>query len=127
VFGDDPRIPKGRGKPSPDIYLLALEDINGRLYEDEEPITPAECLVLEDGIAGVTAGRRAGMRVAWVPHPGLVDQLKGKEAEILAGHGEEAESDHYKSGTAGDDWGEQLASLERFSFMKYGIPMFNLD
>ena len=31
VLGDDPRIAKGRGKPLPDIYLLALETINAGL------------------------------------------------------------------------------------------------
>lgn len=102
-----------------------MKTINESLDEGDKPITPAECLVLEDGIPGVTAGRRAGMRVAWVPHPGLVDQLKEKETEILEGHGADAGSDEYNLGTAGDGWGEQLASLEDFPYQKYGIPMFN--
>lgn len=61
VLGDDPRIM--RGKPSPDIYLLALKLVNDGLEAGEEPIKPEECLVFEDGLPGVEAGRRAGMRV----------------------------------------------------------------
>jgi pseudouridine-5'-monophosphatase len=60
IFGDDLRIPKGRGKPSLDIYLLALKAINESLDEGEAPITPAECLVLEDGIR---ESRRGDVRV----------------------------------------------------------------
>ena len=43
-----------RGKPDPDAYLLAAERLG---------VAPADCLVLEDAPAGVTAGRRAGMTV----------------------------------------------------------------
>jgi pseudouridine 5'-phosphatase len=82
VLGDDPRIPKGKGKPYPDIYLVALKAINDSLGEGEEPIKPEECLVFEDGIPGVIAGRRAGMRVVWVPHPGLAQEYLGQEAKI---------------------------------------------
>lgn len=65
VLGDDVRIPKGRGKPAPDIYLLALEMVNATLAEGEKKIAPEECLVFEDSVPGVEAGRRAGMRVIW--------------------------------------------------------------
>ncbi|KAK3955150.1 HAD superfamily hydrolase [Pseudoneurospora amorphoporcata] len=87
VLGDDPRIPEGRGKPLPDIYLIALKTINDSLPEGEEPITPEECLVFEDSIPGVEAGRRAGMRVIWCPHPMLkqeVDKTNGTKL-VLAG------------------------------------------
>lgn len=33
VTGDDERIPKGRGKPSPDIWLVALQQLNSRRRE----------------------------------------------------------------------------------------------
>ncbi|KTW28458.1 hypothetical protein T552_01719 [Pneumocystis carinii B80] len=46
VRGDDPRIPKGRGKPAPDIYLTALSIINDeRKSKNLEPLTSKECLV----------------------------------------------------------------------------------
>ena len=67
VLGDDKRIAPGRGKPFPDIYQLALKSINDSLAPGEKVVSPAECLVFEDSVTGVEAGRRAGMRVIWCP------------------------------------------------------------
>jgi HAD superfamily hydrolase (TIGR01509 family) len=44
-----------RGKPAPDIFLLAAERVGAR---------PDRCWVVEDSVAGVEAGRAGGMRVA---------------------------------------------------------------
>jgi HAD superfamily hydrolase (TIGR01509 family) len=44
-----------RGKPYPDPFIKAAELLG---------VTPADCLVFEDGEAGVTAARAAGM--SWV-------------------------------------------------------------
>lgn len=92
MLGDDPRIGTGRGKPLPDIYLLALETINRAIRENgdgdggsEKEITPEECLVFEDSVPGVEAGRRAGMRVVWCPYDGLLREYRGREEEVLAG------------------------------------------
>ena len=86
VLGDDPRIRAGHGKPAPDIYRLALETINaGQRAAGAPEIAPAECLVFEDAVTGVEAARRAGMRVVWVPHPGLLGVVRGSEARVLAG------------------------------------------
>lgn len=97
ILGDDHRIPKGRGKPLPDIYLLALEAINETIMSEgdgERPIEPRECLVFEDSVPGAEAGRRAGMRVVWCPHPGLLEVYRGREEEVLAGRtGEHKEDD----------------------------------
>ena len=38
------------GKPAPDVYLKAASIING---------TPAECIVIEDSLAGITAAKNA--------------------------------------------------------------------
>ncbi|XAR53670.1 Riboflavin kinase [Bertholletia excelsa] len=46
------------GKPSPEIFLEAAK----RLYID-----PSKCLVIEDSIPGITAGKAAGMNVVAVP------------------------------------------------------------
>ena len=46
---------------------------------------PEECLVFEDSVPGVEAGRRAGMRVVWCPHPELLKLYRGHEREVLAG------------------------------------------
>ena len=119
ILGDDGRIPKGRGKPCPDIYLLALKTINDSLEKGEQDIKPEECLVFEDGIPGVVAGRRAGMRVVWVPHPGLAVEYQGREAEVLAGLGEGGVGEEL--GRVGDGYGEQLVSLVDFPYDRYGI------
>jgi HAD superfamily hydrolase (TIGR01509 family) len=42
-------------KPAPDVYLHAAERMG---------FEPADCLVIEDSVSGVTAATRAGMRVA---------------------------------------------------------------
>lgn len=43
-----------RGKPAPDVFLFAASQIGA---------DPSECIVIEDSVTGVIAGRRAGMRV----------------------------------------------------------------
>jgi pseudouridine-5'-monophosphatase len=130
ILGDDPRIPAGRGKPAPDIYLLALESINAGLRAEGKPeITPAECLVFEDAVPGVEAGRRAGMRVVWVPHEGLLEEYKGREELVLAGAMGEAEKDFedgtmVNMGSVGevcDGKGELRSTLEGFDYGRYGI------
>jgi beta-phosphoglucomutase-like phosphatase (HAD superfamily) len=50
-----------RGKPDPAPFLEALRLLN--LERWSAPLDPAECLVVEDAIHGVRAGRAAGMRV----------------------------------------------------------------
>ena len=65
---------------------MALESLNAGLRaRGEEEINPEECLVFEDSVLGVEAGRRAGMRVVWCPHPELLREYRGREAEVLAG------------------------------------------
>src|SRR5439155_12215676 len=46
-----------RGKPDPEVYLLAAESIG---------VPPGQCLVFEDSVVGIQAARRAGMRVIGV-------------------------------------------------------------
>ncbi len=46
-----------KGKPSPDIYLLVAEDLS---------VKPEECLVFEDVLPGVMAGKNAGAKVCAV-------------------------------------------------------------
>lgn len=123
VLGDDPRVQPGRGKPLPDIYLLALKTINDSLPEGEEPVKPEECLVFEDSVPGVEAGRRAGMRVVWCPHPMLKQEYAGRDAEILAGRmGAAGEAvDVHQLGEIGDGWADYYLDLQNFPYEKYGI------
>ena len=48
-----------RAKPAPDPYLRAATELN---------VHPAECLVFEDSIPGITSARRAGMQVVAIAH-----------------------------------------------------------
>ena len=129
-------------KPSPDIFLLALERVNEVLGLGEEAVIPGECLVFEDSIAGVEAGRRAGMRVAWVPHQGLREVYKGREDSVLMGTTDQdsdaiRSDDSVKSEQAQgiehegecrrlrsrDGQAEMLATLKDFSYENYGINL----
>ncbi|KAF2131311.1 HAD-like protein [Dothidotthia symphoricarpi CBS 119687] len=140
VLGDDPRIPAGRGKPAPDIYLLALSTLNKTLEERGEPlIRPEECLVFEDSVPGVESGRRAGMQVVWCPHPELLLEYKGREKEVMAGltgahkEGEEGQLEKTERdvkegkrrvgmpGEIDDGWTRLLGSLEGFPYESFGM------
>ena len=123
VLGDDKRIPPGRGKPLPDIYLLALKTVNDSLPAGEKPITPEECLVFEDSVPGVEAGRRAGMRVIWCPHPMLKKEYAGREGAVLAGRTTDGagDVDLHQVGEVDDGWAEYLATLVDFPYEKYGM------
>lgn len=122
VLGDDGRLDPKRGKPRPDIFQLALREINDSLPEGETPITPQECLVFEDSVPGVEAGRRAGMRVAWVPHHGLKQEMAGHEEEVLAGlTGRAGDVEPHELGKVGDGWAEEFSTLEHFPLRRYGI------
>lgn len=47
----------GKGKPNPEVYLKAASEMN---------VNPSECLVFEDVIQGIMAGKNAGMKVCAV-------------------------------------------------------------
>ena len=49
IVYDDGTIP---GKPEPDIYLKAAENIG---------LNPSECIVVEDSVSGIEAAKRAGI------------------------------------------------------------------
>ncbi len=49
------------GKPHPESYLFALEQLNRKLNGQEQRIQPQECLVIEDSVGGVQGARAAGM------------------------------------------------------------------
>jgi len=60
-----------RGKPAPDIYLCAAEHLG---------ILADACLVVEDSLPGIAAGKAAKMRVAAIPDRRFVDPSKYEKA-----------------------------------------------
>ena len=60
VTGDEVQ----QGKPHPDIYLRAAKKLG---------ISPDACLVIEDSLAGIAAGKAAYMHVAAIPDRRFVD------------------------------------------------------
>lgn len=60
------------GKPSPDIYLLVAKDLE---------VPPEECLVFEDIVEGIQAGKRAGMRTCAVDDAASRDSWEAKQRE----------------------------------------------
>jgi pseudouridine 5'-phosphatase len=80
--------------------------------------------VLEDSVLGVEAGRRAGMRVLWVPDPGLAKEYEGREQDVLAGKNDLVNiGDEHQLGCPGDGWAEQLSTLENFPYRKFDIEV----
>ncbi|KAI1211844.1 HAD-like domain-containing protein [Annulohypoxylon truncatum] len=123
ILGDDPRV-RGRGKPAPDIYSVALQSLNSLLDPGERNIGANECLVFEDSVVGVEAARRAGMRVVWVPHPDMAVEYQGKEKDVLAGRARiDSIEDEWQLGKIDDGWAESIPSLGHFNYEKYGISI----
>jgi pseudouridine 5'-phosphatase len=73
VLGDDPALK--RGKPAPDIFLLAAERLGA---------APADCLVFEDAPAGVEAARAAGMSTVAVPDKLVDPACYGDAHQVLS-------------------------------------------
>ena len=60
-----------KGKPAPDIYLLAANNLG---------VKPEECLVFEDVMQGIMAGKNANMKVCAVDDIYGVDSMEEKAA-----------------------------------------------
>lgn len=67
VIIDGTKISKG--KPDPEVFLKGAEELG---------VSPAECVVFEDAVAGIESGKRAGMKTVGI---GQSDVLK--EADIV--------------------------------------------
>ncbi|KAJ2930245.1 hypothetical protein H1R20_g6826, partial [Candolleomyces eurysporus] len=111
VCGNDKQY-NMRGKPFPDIFITAAREMLGRDVGDAqgEP-TPAQVaerakgLVFEDGLPGMQAGKRAGMKVVWVPDPNLLGVEDTKDGPETAD--------------------QVLRSLENFVPEQWGLPPYD--
>ncbi|WP_160123735.1 HAD family hydrolase [Rhodovarius lipocyclicus] len=63
-----------RPKPHPDIYLAAAQSCGAE---------PGQCVVIEDSVTGVRAGRAAGCRVLGFAHETPVEALAMAGAEVF--------------------------------------------
>jgi HAD superfamily hydrolase (TIGR01509 family) len=60
-----------RGKPEPDVYLETARRLG---------VEPADCLVVEDSLNGVLAGREAGMTVVLIPNGSIAPEPGARDA-----------------------------------------------
>jgi trehalose-phosphatase len=75
VDGDDLQRLGLRGKPAPDIFLRAAEELG---------VSPQRALVVEDALAGVQAGRAGGFGlVVGVARKGDADELRQHGADVV--------------------------------------------
>ena len=63
-----------RGKPEPDLYLLAIAKLRDRLPQS---LNPAACIAIEDSHWGLEAARRAGLHCVAVTHTYPATDLVG--------------------------------------------------
>lgn len=77
-------------------------------------------------MAGVEAGRRAGMRVVWVPNADIAVEYQASYKGILAGRSGAFEiGEDYQLGDIDDGWAESIPSLEHFNYRQYGINLLS--
>jgi len=62
-----------RGKPDPDIFLLAAQKLEA---------DPSGCVVIEDSAAGVAAAKAAGMRVIGITNSLPAERLRDADAVV---------------------------------------------
>jgi beta-phosphoglucomutase len=54
-----------KGKPDPEVFLKGAAAFG---------LSPSECIVFEDAVAGIEAGKRAGMKVVGIGQPEVLTQ-----------------------------------------------------
>jgi len=72
-----------QGKPEPEIFLKALEQINAR-RSDRDRISAADCLVIEDSKEGIKGARRAGMKCLAVTNSHPAELLSDADAVVMS-------------------------------------------
>lgn len=69
-----------RCKPDPQGYLLALDAVRARVGAD---LQPAQCMVIEDSLAGVESAKAAGMQAVAVLHTYTDSELRAAGADAI--------------------------------------------
>lgn len=87
VIVDDTMVTQG--KPDPEVYLLSAEQLK---------MPPAQCIVFEDAILGIQAGKNAGMRVVGVATTHSREELAATEADYVVDNFEGLTVDKLLSG-----------------------------
>jgi beta-phosphoglucomutase len=77
VSADDVAV----GKPDPAVFRAALAALNGA---GGAPIRAAECLVIEDSLAGIEGARRAEMRCLAVANSYALEALGGADLAVAS-------------------------------------------
>lgn len=82
VCGNDPEV--ARGKPEPDIFLLAAKRLyaqtRGDGHDGASVTPPPRCVVFEDSVLGVQAGKAAKMHTVAIPDPRIYADASEREA-----------------------------------------------
>ena len=63
-----------KGKPDPQVFFMAAEKMS---------VEPGSCVVFEDAVLGVEAGKRAGMKCVGIDRHGNPERLK--KADLVVG------------------------------------------
>lgn len=70
------------GKPDPEPFLHALASLNRAAGTGPLQLAPEDCLVIEDSIPGIRAGRAAGMKVLAVANTHTIQDLHEADALV---------------------------------------------
>lgn len=62
------------GKPNPEVYLKSAEALG---------VDPAQCIVFEDALLGIQAGKSAGMRVVGVASTHSREELQAEGTDLI--------------------------------------------
>ena len=68
-------FPLGRGKPSPDCYLIAAEKLGAGIKD---------CVVFEDSYSGLQAGKSAEMKLVGLATTHTKDEIKNKADIVIS-------------------------------------------
>lgn len=72
VIIDDTMVTKG--KPNPEVYLTAAQKLN---------TPPSQCVVFEDALLGIQAGKNAGMKVVGVATTHTRRELEAADTDLI--------------------------------------------